>query len=57
LSFLGKVFHGRFGSTDVIEASLRAYLDAVNRIEDYRRNNPEEAPRDFFIDGDQLWWE
>jgi 2-isopropylmalate synthase len=57
LSFLGKVFHGRFGSTDVIEASLRAYLDAVNRIEDYRQANPEEAPREFFVDGDQLWWE
>ncbi len=57
LSFLGKVFHGRFGSTDVIEASLRAYLDAVNRIESYRQANPEETPREFFIDGDQLWWE
>jgi 2-isopropylmalate synthase len=57
LSFLGKVFHGRFGSTDVIEASLRAYLDAVNRIESHRQENPEEAPREFFIDGDQLWWE
>jgi len=57
LSFLGKVFHGRFGSTDVIEASLRAYLDAVNRIENYRQANPEEAPREFFIDGNQLWWE
>jgi len=57
LSFLGKVFHGRFGSTDVIEASLRAYLDAVNRIENYRQANPEETPREFFIDGDQLWWE
>jgi 2-isopropylmalate synthase len=57
LSFLGKVFHGRFGSTDVIEASLRAYLDAVNRIEDYRQANPEETPREFFIDGNQLWWE
>jgi 2-isopropylmalate synthase len=57
LSFLGRVFHGRFGSTDVIEASLRAYLDAVNRIENYRQANPEESPREFFIDGDQLWWE
>jgi 2-isopropylmalate synthase len=57
LSFLGKVFHGRFGSTDVIEASLRAYLDAVNRIELHRQANPEEDPREFFIDGDQLWWE
>ncbi len=57
LSFLGRVFHGRFGSTDVIEASLRAYLDAVNRIENYRQANPEQTPREFFIDGDQLWWE
>jgi 2-isopropylmalate synthase len=56
LSFLGRVFHGRFGSTDVIEASLRAYLDAVNRIEAYRVEHPAAA-EEFFIDGNQLWWE
>lgn len=55
LSFVGRVFHGRFGSTDVIEASLRAYLDAVNRIELYRQRTP--AVGEFFVDGDQLWWE
>jgi 2-isopropylmalate synthase len=56
LSFLGRVFHGHFGSTDVIEASLRAYLDAVNRVEAYRVEHPAAA-EEFFIDGDQLWWE
>jgi 2-isopropylmalate synthase len=55
LSFVGRVFHGRFGSTDVIEASLRAYLDAVNRIEAHRQTSP--ATGEFFINGDQLWWE
>jgi 2-isopropylmalate synthase len=56
LSFLGRVFHGHFGSTDVIEASLRAYLDAVNRVEAYRVDHPAAA-EEFFIDGNQLWWE
>jgi hypothetical protein len=40
----------------VIEASLRAYLDAVNRIEAYRSEHPT-ASEQYFIEGDQLWWE
>jgi 2-isopropylmalate synthase len=54
LAYMGRRFHGHSGSTDVIEASLRAYLDAINSIERYRREAPEE---EFYIDGEQLWWE
>jgi 2-isopropylmalate synthase len=54
LAYLGRTFHGHSGSTDVVEASLRAYLDAVNSIEAYRQSAPEE---EFYIDGAQLWWE
>lgn len=54
LGYLSRCFHGHSGSTDLIEASLRAYLEAVNGIERYRQGAPEE---EFFIDGEQLWWE
>ncbi|UCF98769.1 MAG: hypothetical protein JSV89_04345 [Spirochaetaceae bacterium] len=54
LAYLGRRFHGHCGSTDVVEASLRAYLEAVNNIETYRRSYPEEQ---FYIDGEELWWE
>jgi 2-isopropylmalate synthase len=54
LAYLSRRFHGHSGSTDVVEASLRAYLDAVNSIERYRQESPEE---EFYIDGEQLWWE
>jgi 2-isopropylmalate synthase len=54
LAYLGRRFHGHSGSTDVVEASLRAYLEAVNNIEAHRRAYPEEQ---FYIDGEELWWE
>jgi 2-isopropylmalate synthase len=54
LSYMGRRFHGHSGSTDVVEASLRAYLEAVNNIEAHRRTYPEEQ---FYIDGEELWWE
>ena len=52
LNYLGKRFHGHYGSTDVVEASLRAYLDAVNRIEVFRDSGAQE---EFYIDGEYLW--
>jgi 2-isopropylmalate synthase len=54
LAYMGRRFHGHSGSTDVVEASLRAYLEAVNNIEAHRRAYPEEQ---FYINGDELWWE
>ena len=54
LAYMGRGFHGHSGSTDVVEASLRAYLEAVNNIEAHRRAYPEEQ---FYIDGEELWWE
>jgi 2-isopropylmalate synthase len=54
LAYLGRRFHGHSGSTDVVEASLRAYLEAVNNIETHRRAYPEEQ---FYINGEELWWE
>jgi len=54
LSAMGRRFHGHSGSTDVVEASLRAYLEAINNIEAHRRNYPEEQ---FYINGEELWWE
>jgi 2-isopropylmalate synthase len=54
LAHLGRRFHGHSGSTDVVEASLRAYLDAVNSIETHRRSYPVE---EFYINGEELWWE
>ncbi len=54
LSYLGRRFHGHAGSADVVEASLRAYLDAVNGIETFRRGTAAEP---FYVDGESLWWE
>jgi 2-isopropylmalate synthase len=54
LAYMGRRFHGHSGSTDVVEASLRAYLDAVNNMEAHRRAYPEEQ---FYINGEELWWE
>jgi len=54
LAYLGRRFHGHSGSTDVVEASLRAYLEAVNNIEAHRQAYPEEQ---FYINGEELWWE
>lgn len=33
LIYKGKAFSGRNSSTDIVEASVRAYLDAINRVE------------------------
>jgi 2-isopropylmalate synthase len=55
LAFMGRSFHGHSGSTDVIEASLLAYLDAMNTIEAHRARVPVDE--EFYIDGEQLWWE
>ncbi len=55
LAFMGRSFHGHSGSTDVIEARLVAYLDAVNSIEAHRARVPVDE--EFYIDGEQLWWE
>jgi 2-isopropylmalate synthase len=48
----GRRFHGRSRSTDVIEASLRAYLRACNEIGDSRIL---EGPQDFHVTGEYLW--
>jgi len=52
LSHLGRRFHGHCGSTDVVEASLRAYLDAMNRLEACRLAGQEP---EFYIEGEYLW--
>ena len=52
LSYLSKSFHGHCGSTDVVEASLRAYLDAVNRL---INSGITESAEEFYIDGEHLW--
>ena len=54
LGYMSRRFHGHSSSTDLIEASLRAYLDAVNGIERFRIASPEA---EFYVDGEQLWWE
>jgi 2-isopropylmalate synthase len=54
LAYMGRRFHGHSGSTDVIEASLMAYVEAVNNLETHRRRAPAE---EFYIDGEELWFE
>ena len=48
----GRRFHGRHRSTDVIEASLRAYLNACNAIGE---SGILEGPSDFHVAGEYLW--
>jgi 2-isopropylmalate synthase len=48
----GRRFHGRHRSTDVIEASLRAYLNACNAIGE---SGVLEGPSDFHVAGEYLW--
>jgi 2-isopropylmalate synthase len=48
----GRRFHGRHTSTDVIEASLRAYLSACNAI---GASGILEGPSDFHVAGEYLW--
>jgi len=48
----GRRFHGRYRSTDVIEASLRAYMSACNAIGE---SGILEGPSDFHVAGEYLW--
>ena len=48
----GRRFHGRHRSTDVIEASLRAYMNACNAIGE---SGILEGPTDFHVAGEYLW--
>jgi 2-isopropylmalate synthase len=48
----GQRFHGRHTSTDVIEASLRAYLCACNEI---GASGILERPSEFHVAGEYLW--
>jgi 2-isopropylmalate synthase len=48
----GRRFHGRHTSTDVIEASLRAYLSACNAIGE---SGILDGPSDFHVAGEYLW--
>ena len=38
-----RTFIGRGVSTDIIEASAKAYIDAINRMVTTERNGPEET--------------
>jgi 2-isopropylmalate synthase len=48
----GRRFHGRHTSTDVIEASLRAYMKACNTIGE---SGLLEGPSEFHVPGEYLW--
>jgi 2-isopropylmalate synthase len=48
----GRRFHGRYRSTDVIEASLRAYMSACNSIGE---SGVLEGPSEFHVAGEYLW--
>ena len=48
----GHRFHGRHRSTDVIEASLRAYMGACNAIGE---SGILEGPSEFHVAGEYLW--
>jgi 2-isopropylmalate synthase len=48
----GHRFHGRHRSTDVIEASLRAYMGACNSIGE---SGILEGPSEFHVAGEYLW--
>lgn len=48
----GRRFHGRHTSTDVIGASLRAYMSACNAIGE---SGVLEGPSDFHVTGEYLW--
>ncbi len=48
----GRRFHGRHRSTDVIEASLRAYMRACNSIGE---SGILEGPSEFHVAGEYLW--
>jgi len=48
----GRRFHGRYRSTDVIEASLRAYLACCNAI---GLSGILDGPGEFHVAGEYLW--
>lgn len=48
----GRRFHGRHRSTDVIEASLRAYMKACNEI---GSSGILDGKEDFHVHGEYLW--
>jgi 2-isopropylmalate synthase len=48
----GHRFHGRYRSTDVIEASLRAYMRACNAIGE---SGILDGPSEFHVAGEYLW--
>jgi len=48
----GRRFHGRHRSTDVIEASLRAYMAACNSIGE---SGILDGPSEFHVAGEYLW--
>jgi len=48
----GRRFHGRHQSTDVIEASLRAYLKACNEMADA---GALDGGPEFYVHGEYLW--
>jgi 2-isopropylmalate synthase len=48
----GRRFHGRHRSTDVIEASLRAYMGACNSIGE---SGVLDGPSEFHVAGEYLW--
>jgi hypothetical protein len=48
----GRRFHGRHRSTDVIEASLRAYMKVCNAI---GASGILDGPDDFHVHGEYLW--
>ena len=48
----GQRFHGRHTSTDVIEASLRAYMKACNAI---GGSGLLDGPSEFHVAGEYLW--
>ncbi len=52
ISLKGRRFQGRQVSTDVIEAGLRAYLEAMNRLAD---SGVQDAPEPFYVEGEHLW--
>jgi isopropylmalate/homocitrate/citramalate synthase len=48
----GRRFHGRHRSTDVIEASLRAYMRACNAMGQAELRDPGVA---YYVEGEYLW--
>jgi len=45
INYLGRKYHGRAISTDIIEASTRAYLNALNRAWDDRGSESTEKEK------------